>query len=281
MLKSETMTDENWQVTRRRVLGAGASAGLTGLAGCLAPGQAVTDESTESFSVAGGTSVAVDNRNGDVRVERGEDDDVTVEVRKQTRFDRSLLDRVAVEGTEDEGVLTIQPTYEGDAVVGRVRVRLTVRVPETVPLANASTENGDVVAEGVTGDATLQTVNGDAEARGVSGYVTLRSSNGRVLAREVAGVDGAATTNGDVDVAITDLRQDATLESTNGDVEAGLGPELATTVEARTANGDAEVRDLRFEDEQRSERRVSGTLNGGGPTLTARTVNGDVVLYAL
>ena len=276
------MTDEN-QLTasRRRILAAGVSAGLAGVAGCLAPGTAVTDETTKRFTVPGGTALAVANRNGDVRIERGNSSDVIVEVVKRTQFDRGLLDRVTVEGNTEEGVLTVRPTYDGDRAAERVSIELMIRIPQTVPLARATTENGDVVANGVSGSATLQTVNGRVEARDVAGYVTLRSNNGDVFATSVAGVDAASTTNGDVDVAVTDLRNDATLESTNGDVEAALASDLAVTVKARTANGDVEVEGLDLGTSGRSGRRISGTLNGGGPTLTARTVNGDVVLSAL
>lgn len=276
------MVDRNWTTpSRRQILVTGVSAGLTGLAGCFAPGTAVTAETTERYSVPGGTALAVANRNGDVRVEHGDSPDVVVDVVKRTRFDRDFLDRVAIEGSTEENVLTVRPTYESDRTAARVSIKFNVRIPQTVPLARATTENGDVMVEGVGGSATLQTVNGKAEARDVAGYVTLRSNNGDVVAASVAGVDAASTTNGDVDVAVTDLRDDAMLESTNGDVEAALASDLAVTVEARTANGNVEVDGLDFGKGRRSGQMVSGTLNGGGPKLTARTVNGDVVLSAL
>ncbi|MFB6172272.1 MAG: DUF4097 domain-containing protein [Haloarculaceae archaeon] len=276
------MSDTNRRrLTRRRLILAGAGAGAAGLAGCLAPGEPVTEESTERFPVESATAVAVDDRNGDVRVERGDGADVAVAVRKRTRFDRSLLDRVAVDATTDDGVLTVASTAESDAAASRVRVDLTVQVPASVSLARATTENGDVTAAGVPGDATLRTVNGTATAQDVAGHVTLRSTNGDVVARGVAGVAGAVTTNGDVDVHVPALRGDARLTSTNGDVSAGLAADLAVRIEARTANGHVDVRDLPLDDEQGTGSRVSGTRNGGGPTLTLQTVNGDVDLYAL
>lgn len=272
------MTGESQPSVRRRELLAAGGVGLAALAGCIAPDQRVTEESEEAFPVTGGTPLAVENRNGDVRVERGDATDVEVELVKRTRFDASLFDGVTVEGSTDDGVFVVRTTYERDRLASRVSVDLTVRIPDAVPLSSASTANGDAVAEGVTGDATVQTVNGDAEARDVAGYVTLRSSNGDAVARDTVGVAGAATTNGEVDVAVLDIRDDATLESTNGDVVAALASDLAVTVDVRTSNGTVEVRDLDLSGGRRTARRVTGDLNGGGPTLTLRTVNGDVEL---
>jgi DUF4097 and DUF4098 domain-containing protein YvlB len=265
-------------VDRRDVLAAGASVSLTALAGCFAPGQRVTETSERTFTVPGDTSVAVANRNGDVRVERGESTELEVEVVERTRFDPSLFDGVGVEGTTEEGVFTVATTYDRDPLAGRVRVDLTVRLPEPNPLSSASTQNGDAVVEGVTGDATVETVNGDAEAHDVAGYVTLRSSNGDTVARATTGVDGAETTNGEVDVEVLAIRDETALRSTNGDVAALLASDLEATIDARTANGEVEVAGLELGDRRQTARQLSGDLNGGGPTLRLRTTNGDVEL---
>ena len=266
--------------SRRTFLAGAGLVATTALAGCAGfAGPTVTENSTRSYSVGAYDAVAVDNRNGDVRVEPATSDreEVEVEIRKRGRS-QDALDAVGVEDTVEDGVLTLESAYENR--LSNVSVRLVVLLPDGISLASAATANGDVVAENVPGDASLSSANGDAEAVDVDGYVAVSSANGDAIARGTTGIAGASTANGEVDVEVFALRGDVDLSSGNGDVEAGVAPDLDAEVELSVGNGDIEE-EVEFTRRRSSPNRVEGRLGEGGPTLSCSSGNGDVRLYTL
>lgn len=265
--------------SRRTVLGA-VTALTAGLAGCAGfTGPAVTERSTQSYSVGSYDRVDVRNRNGDVLVESGDGEEVEVELVKRGRS-QEALDRVSVTDEVADGTLTVRAEYQND--LSSVAVDLTVALPEGVALASARTGNGDATAREVPGDATVSTGNGDATAEDVDGHVTVESANGDAVARGTTGLLGAETANGDVEVEVFALREDVTCSTGNGDCEVGVGSDLDAAVLLRVGNGDVEVEEgVELEESERSRRRVEGRLGDGGPRLEASSGNGDVRLYAL
>jgi hypothetical protein len=264
--------------TRRRLLAVGATA-AAGLAGCVGfAGPDVTESSSRTFDAPGGV-VSVENRNGDVAVEPhdGEGDGVAVEIRKRGRS-QAAVDAVSVEGANEEGDLVVRTVY--DDRLRNVSVDLSVRVPEGTAVGSVETGNGDAVVRSVTGDVRAVTSNGDARAIDVDGYVTVRSSNGDAEARGTTGLAGARSANGDVGVEVYDLRGATDATSANGDVEAGVAPDLDATVFATAGNGDLDV-EVELDDASVSARQARGRLGDGGPLLTLTSANGDVRLYEL
>lgn len=178
------------------------------------------------------------------------------------------------------GVLEIGVVYE-TARARRVTVDVTVAVPPDLRVERASTANGDVVLGRVVGDATVESANGDAIARNVDGFVTVRSANGDAIARGCAGIDGGSTANGQVGVDILAIRDDVSLASGNGDVEAAFIATLDAELVCTTGNGDIDVGNLDVVVQRDEPRRFEGTLGDGGNTITASSGNGDVDLSAL
>lgn len=266
--------------SRRTFLAGAGLVTTTALAGCAGfAGPTVTENSTQTYSPGAYDAVAVENRNGDVRVEPATSgrEEVEVEIRKRGRS-QDALDAVSVADTVDDGVLTLESEYENR--LSNVSVRLVVLLPEGISLASVETGNGDVRAERVVGDASLSSANGDAEAVDVDGYVDVSSANGDAIARGTTGVAGASTANGEVDVEVFALREDVECSSGNGDVEVGVAPGLDAEVELTVGNGDIED-EVSFSQRSSSPNRVEGRLGEGGPTLSCSAGNGDVRLYTL
>jgi hypothetical protein len=267
--------------SRRRTfltgLGLAATSALAGCAGFAGP--TVVENSTQSYSRGDYDAVAVGNRNGDVRVEPAASDteEVTVEIRKRGRS-QDALDRVAVESTVEDGLITVESVYENQ--FSGVSVRLVVSVPEGLTVQSARTGNGDVVVDGVVGDVTAATGTGDAEAVDVDGYVTVESANGDAVARGTTGIAGGSSGNGDVEVEVFALREDVSLSTGNGEVAAGVAADLDADVVLSVGNGDIEE-DVDLTDRSGDRNRVTGRLGDGGPELTLSSGNGDVRLYPL
>jgi DUF4097 and DUF4098 domain-containing protein YvlB len=267
-------------LSRRRLLGAAAAAVPAAIAGCAVPGPLETESGSRTLSLGDATSLTVENHNGRITVTGEDREDVRLDYEKRTRYGADLLDRTDVVDQRVGETLQVAVEFErnGDPTP---TVRLDLRVPESTPVERLETGNGDVTARNVGGNPRLRTSNGDAVAREVGGYVSLDTSNGRVEATGIEGLDGAASSNGDVEVEIPALRQDARVETSNGDVTAALATGLDADVTAETSNGDVSTAGLSFGDAESGDSRFSGRLGEGGTDLRLSTSNGDVTLSAL
>lgn len=248
--------------SRRSLLRAGGLAAALGLAGCVISTEPYTETADRSFDPGDAEELVVLTDSGDVSLSAGDGDAVSGTVRKESRSGEDALDDVTVEGRVEDGTLTVSPQRPGPQV--NVTVSLDLSVPADLPVVEAASENGDVSADGVTGDGVYRSDNGDVDVDGVDGFVTVESTNGDVSASEIAGLDGAQTSNGDVDVDVPAVRGDVTCRSSNGDVTVAVSPDLRAVVSLRTSNGDAEVSSLPVTVDTSTDRRIEGRLDGSG-----------------
>lgn len=267
---------------RRRVLAAAGGGIATSLAGCIGIsfGPSETEDFSEQYDASDDTVVAIENRNGPVTVDETDGNEIVVTGEKGAGS-QSVLDSITVDVVEgDRFVVTVE--FESGFTFANRSVDLTVSLPAGVTFDRASTDNGDVTVEDVTGDAIARTSNGDVEIVGVDGYVGAESANGDVEVRQTTGVTGARTSNGSVDVELLAIRSDVECRSSNGDVTVHVGPDVSTPFRLETSNGDARVRDLEYTASTESQGFIEGTLHDGGDTLlTLSSSNGDVTLRAL
>lgn len=264
----------------RRTFLTGCVLGSVGVAGCAVPGTLESRRTSDEIEIPTETALVVANQNGDVRLEGISASTATLEVEKSTRYGAELLDQVSIEtgrSGDQFRVETIDDTPPGRSV----GVDITIYLPDEVPVERVVTTNGDVTAQDVEGDATLQSTNGDVLAEAVGGYVTVRSGNGDVETRAVTGVGGARTTNGDVNIEVPAIRGDVSVETTNGDIRMAVAADLDAVVDLRTVNGRVGYSDLALETSVDRSRHVRGTLGSGGDELAAETTNGDVRLRSL
>ena len=287
----------------RRALLAGSAGGLASLAGCVGGNGGIVagkrDESTSTYDLTDGV-LRVDADYGNVTVREGSD-----AVRVQTVKSGSLLSSLSA--------VTVSSERDGDAVVVRSRaerdgwflasmptIEIRVEVPEGVVVESMAlqngiarvegvgvadgtaieTQNGNAIARRVTGNLALETQNGNAEAESVAGFVEIRSENGNVTITGCDGVDGAVTENGNAEVDVTAIREDTTIRSRNGNVDARLASDLDAQVTASTENGNVEV-DGGLPLDSKGRTYAEGTLGDGANDLTLQTTNGNVSLSQL
>ncbi|MDA1095220.1 MAG: hypothetical protein O3A25_18455 [Acidobacteria bacterium] len=139
-----------------------------------------------------------------------------------------------------------------------------------------TTTMGDIGVEGVDGDLEVNAVNGGVTLTAVAGSVVAHSVNGRVLVtltRVTADQPMAFTSvNGAIDVTLpATVQANLTLRSDRGDVFTDFDLQLTalpTAVETSRA-GRGRVRAV-------GNTVITGTVNGGGPDIEMRTVNGSV-----
>jgi DUF4097 and DUF4098 domain-containing protein YvlB len=163
--------------------------------------------------------------------------------------------------------------------------------PETVQI---STMGGAIRTEDAPEGADVMTMGGDIEIKNARRFVRAKTMGGDIEI-EVDGWVQATTMGGNVDVSVTGAGGDVTLTSMSGNivlhVPKGFGMkldlEIAFTKNSRqgyriTAPGGASATvspDWDYEHgSPRKYIRKADTVNGGGHTVTVRTINGDLTV---
>jgi DUF4097 and DUF4098 domain-containing protein YvlB len=232
-----------------------------------------------SGNVAAGQFVNVRNTNGRIRIEPASGDQVEVQARvRQSRGEVRILTNM------DDGNLYVCPVVGNSGRCGpngyqsgsgrsglrrifgqrtSMHVDITVLVPDGV-FADASTSNGNLDMNGITGEARARTVNGRIELANVYGPVTARSTNGAIRVRLDSLPAGSPVA----------------LRSTNGSITASLPHELDADVELATTNGRI-TSAFPITSNEVSRRRLLGRIGAGGREVTMRTTNGSITLRQL
>lgn len=229
---------------------------------------------TRTYTLAPGGRLEITGQNGEIEVRAADGSQVDVRAEREVRagsdeMARALLEKLRMH--EEASPDAVRITAEGEqgdwappgmAQRGRVRVRYRVSVPAGLTLV-------------------LRTQNGGIRLDGVSGRLTVATSNGSITADNISGAVDAETVNGGVRVDLTALTEDVRLASTNGAIRLDLPRDAKATIDASWVNGRLTLDDaFGVAEPDRRERRYTASLNGGGPTISARTVNGGIRIRA-
>lgn len=226
------------------------------------------DEWRRTYTLPEGARFELANANGGIEVTQGSSREVEVVALRQVRGDseeeaRAFLASLEMEEQVASDRVRIEARVPGQQNSRRnVTIRYTVRVPSGLNLSLV-TGNGGVDVENVTGSVEAETTNGGITAEDITGSFKATAVNGGIR------VEMAAIT-GDVELAVT-----------NGGVRLELPADARATLDATCVNGGISVDDaFALQATENTRRRVTGTLNGGGPRITASTVNGGVEIDA-
>ena len=270
---------------------AAASAALLALAGNASADVVDTRELNETVPVTRGQPlvVIIKNISGSVRVTEHNRDDVEMHATETIRGDlQADIERARAElglRTESEpGRVAFRVRHTGDDDGDRrnwgwgddytVEYEIEVRVPRGARVEASTVNDGDVTAEGVTGDFRLVNVNGAVRATGLTGSGEVRTVNGNVavaFARAPEEATSFHTVNGDLDVTFpNDLSADLQFKTMNGDVFTDFDVESLTppaTVD-RARNGGRSM--------MRMNRNTAFRVRSGGETHSFNTLNGEI-----
>lgn len=221
------------------------------------------EEATESWSktfpLNADGRLEIVNTNGRITVEAGGGSQVEA---RAVRKARGATKEAAAENLKNVEIQeTASPTL----------VRLETRIPSFH--GSASVDYVVRVPAGAT--VSLQSSNGEIDISAVSGPVEMRTNNGTVEGRQLSGPVKARTNNGKVEVELTTLTGDVTLATNNGEVSLTLPRSSKADLNLELTNGEIEVDGFTV-DGDKSRRRVTGTVNGGGPHIKADTTNGAI-----
>jgi hypothetical protein len=224
------------------------------------------DEWTRTYTIQPGGTLEIVNVNGFIEANGGPGTQVEVRAERVVRDhgDENAQSRLKqVQMREDVSAARVRieaqpPRREGMLDHSSVTVNYRVTVPRGVAVMLKS-ENGEIRLDGVAGQVTATTTNGGITGESLSGPVALDTTNGRIRL-DLAAVGG-----------------DIKLATVNGGIRLDIGPDVKASLDATCVNGSINVDDeLNLQATETSPRRLAGTFNGGGPRITATTVNGGI-----
>jgi len=272
------------------ITGSASAALLASLAGIANADVVETRELDESVPVTAGQPlvVIVKNITGSVRVTEHDRDRVEMHATETIRGDlQADIARARAElalRTESEPGRVAFRVRHVDGDLSRrywdwdndysVEYDIEVRVPRGATLDLSTVNDGDVTADGVTGDFTVVNVNGEIHLTGLTGSGEIRTVNGNVqasFARTPGDATSFHTVNGNLDVTFpNELSADLQFKTMNGDVFTDFEVENLTqppTVE-RTSNRGRPI--------MRMNRNSAFRIRSGGETHSFNTLNGDI-----
>jgi hypothetical protein len=231
---------------------------------------------TRSYSLPSDGTFEIVGDNGAIEVRAGDGTQVKVRAERETRADtaeaaRELLQKLQI-GEDVTPTSVTLTTVGGESTwappgFGRraqARVEYQVRVPKGLTL-------------------TFKTGNGAVRLNEVNGRITASTTNGGITGEDLAGSLTAHTTNGGVRVDLVSVDGDVNLSATNGGIRLSMPSTTKATLEASVVNGGIDIGD-EFHVAPTGgfgpTQRISAPVNGGGPKVSATTVNGGIRIRA-
>jgi len=152
-----------------------------------------------------------------------------------------------------------------------------IKVPRNFSLQLFTVNDGEIYAENLNGEFEVTNTNGGITLMNVSGSVVADALNEDIIVefnQITVNVPMAFTSlNGDIDVTFPkSLKADILARTDNGDVFTDFEMTVSKTKPKVSKRGESGVYKVT------SEKGVSGSINGGGATMTFKTLNGDIMI---
>jgi hypothetical protein len=226
-----------------------------------------TEEFHQTYPLAAGGRIELDNINGAVHITAWDRNEVKVDAVKYAGT-KARLDEAKIEvdaGSDYVSIRTRYPDHDHLNIFdgGRndpAEVEYTLSVPRGARLDEIKLINGPLDIHGVTAEVRASCINGKLLAEGLQGRVELKTINGRMEAHFERLADSPVE-----------------LTSVNGSLELILPSDAKAELEASTVSGSIDddfglhVRHHRFVGHD-----LRGELGGGGTHIRLSNVNGQI-----
>lgn len=223
----------------------------------------VTAEFHQTYPLAAGGRVALENINGAAHITAWDRNEVKVDAVK-TAYSQKRLDEAKIEVDTSSDRVSIRTKYpdrnwNNDDDDRPANVEYTLTVPRAARIDEVKLVNGGLDITGVTGEVRASLVNGNLNASALSGSLKLSTVNGRT------------------DVALDRLGNSVEISSVNGHLQLTLPSNVKAELEASTVNGGiSNDFGLRVHKHRYVGADMRGQLAGGGTRIRLSDVNGRI-----
>lgn len=272
--------------------------------------EGIVSRETKTFKVAGIPDLQLDTFDGSIEVHSWDRNEIEVEVEKRA-MEQSLVDEMQVSAEQQGDKVIVKVTRPNRREFDGVQIgvnfspsaRLRVALPRNSQLT-ATSGDGSITVEDVSGKITLTTNDGSVRASRVSGEILIRSGDGSIRLERAEGKldleteDGsigveakptalkARTADGSIRLDVepdTMMVEDWDVQTADGSVTLSLPGSFNAQLDAETRDGTVRANHPAVTNESRSgedreERRrtLKATLGSGGRTLKIRTGDGTI-----
>jgi hypothetical protein len=228
-----------------------------------------------SITVTGynGEVVIIEATPRTIKVEKDADREKDEEVREGTEGLRRITSPPSFTISAEENDNTVEISSDS----WRQGIDLVIQVPVNFSLHIGTVNNGDITAEGVSGNHEVRNVNGPITLNNVSGSVLANTVNQDITVVFESVEDGTpmsfSSMNGDIDITLPgSVRATAKMRSNNGDIYTDFNMEIEQKRVKKEDSEEAGIYKISVED------WTYGKINGGGPEYTLKGFNGDIFL---
>jgi Putative adhesin len=272
--------------------------------------EGIVSRETKTFKVSGVPDVQLETFDGSIEVHSWDRNEVEVEIEKRA-MEQSMVDEMVISSEQQGDRIIVKVTQPRNRDFDGIQIgvnfsptaRLRVAVPRNSQLA-ASSGDGSITVEDVTGKVALTTSDGSVRASRVTGELSVRSGDGSIRLDAVEGKLDLETDDGSIGVeakptalrartadgsirlrvdADTKMTEDWDVQTADGSVTLTLPSSFDAELDAETRDGSVRanhpaVTNESREGDDREERRrtLKATLGSGGRTLRVRTGDGTI-----
>jgi hypothetical protein len=152
---------------------------------------------------------------------------------------------------------------------------VVARVPRRAKLDLSTVNESEIVVRDIVGDLTLENVNGPITATNITGSVIAESVNNPITVGLSGVASGGATSlsslNGDITLTLpAAARAELHLDTAQGEITSDFELDIKPSkpmIERKEGRGGVSVR---------MEDVIVATVNGGGPVIRVKTLNGGI-----
>ena len=154
-------------------------------------------------------------------------------------------------------------------------ITIVARVPRRAKLDLSTVNESEIVVRDIVGDLQIENVNGPITATGITGSVIAESINDPITVGLSGVASGAATSlsslNGDITLTLpAATRAELHLDTARGEITSDFELDIKPSkplIERKEGRGGVSVR---------MEDVIVATVNGGGPVIRVKTLNGSI-----
>ena len=157
------------------------------------------------------------------------------------------------------------------------KINLEIEIPSGMDLEIHTYNGGDLMVTNVQGELALSNYNGEITALNISGSVVASTYNGEIKVTFDKVTDGTpmsfSTYNGDIDLMFpATLKATLKMKTERGEIFTGFDVNITSNGPQQKKDTQSGVFKIVVDDWKR------GDVNGGGPDITMKNYNGDILI---
>jgi hypothetical protein len=217
-----------------------------------------------------GKDVVVDAK---IRKEENDESEDSAEKAKGLRLIPNTSTGLTIE--EEDNVVHVSTGFAGT----QRTIDLNIQVPYNCSVKASTVNDGDIAVSNVTGDAEISNTNGSVTLHEIAGSAVVDAINGEIKV-SFTKVDpqksmSFSSLNGDIDVTFpSSLKANARMKNEQGEVYSDFDIKMVNS--PIKVEDNAEKKRCKYR--VNVESNMSGTINGGGPEISFKNFNGDILI---